>query len=658
MKMDRRSRKARPLASTIGDVPGMPTGFVAVHNKEGDGGDGHPLRAVYPVLRKRSKSFTIAAYQIYVKRYNQFVSLYNRDVKKQNQMADSHFESHKGEEREKLAFRIMGFCGQNAHLNGWEFNEKARLYNEMVGGEAIKLRKMQTIKQSTEKVFQTMLWEYSNQLQKQSRNKKALGHTYERSVYKMDVNSLHLERAKTEFGLQMLDFCQDTILNHKKRLTEAGILLKGQFRGHERGTLHHINPQILAIEDDFDGKIRVAENQLLTSERPEVFRDTDILTCSITQSNLMESVDKSPLSKIRKKIAMERAKSGMPMLDFLSDRLPSEDFTRSPSGKEQKKSIDREKISPAGRKKRAAGTTSQIKEVPAGISHGNDVAGNDTKNRDTRAKNQVTGTDVPEASTDRGSHGPGTKDAGCSPSQLNTLGLREMVEPAWDFCVNLGNRSYGRTLPIPMERLVMEMDSGTMDHLEFNELLLQDLFKHFAMAYSGDPSYYPWHKVWKNLYDTWLQSYFFMHRNGHHLSKRTVLERYQKLLYTMNSKRYGVLERIRKKKFDPPQALVYLNPYSATKGTLLHHYKFLEGRSPKLDSEIRKVRAELRKNGKLSNAYTKGLEKLRRYFRAYQKHGDTQKLFDQVKYNLPKQIQDDFHKHWESFVLNRSIVNN
>lgn len=317
MSLARRSKTPQSVDQLIGKLPGKPRSFDQVHiNREGD--TEYPLSATYPILTPETKRLTFAAYNLYVKAYNSKARSNNLKIKKYNNTVDFYLQ----QEKPKNAQRIQAhFLVNHGHLNTWDYNIKVLEYNNTFGNPIIPQKKIQTIKQSTEKVFSTLLWEYGHQLMQMKRHRESSGLCYVREVFKIEVNTKHLENTKGEFDLYMLDYCPDTILNHKKRLMEAGILLNSQYRGSERGTLHHINPQILVVFDDYDQKIVCADNQLLKITQPEVFRDTVLPTRSINKPKVKRDVHNfTSHDKDKAEMALDNA-------------LPAEDSTRAPSGK-------------------------------------------------------------------------------------------------------------------------------------------------------------------------------------------------------------------------------------------------------------------------------------------------------------------------------------
>lgn len=317
MSLARRSKTPQSIDQLIGKLPGRPRSFDHVHiNREGD--KEYSLKATQPVLTPEARRITFAAYNIYVKAYNSKASVANLKIRKYNNQVQTFAEKEKPQNVDRIQAH---FLSSHSHLYTWDYNVKVLEYNNTYGHPIIPQKKIQTIKQSTEKVFFTILWEYGNQLLKMKRTKEAAGLSYVREVYKIEVNTKHLENTKGEFGLYMLDYCPDTILNHKKRLMEAGVLMNSQYRGSERGTLHHINPQILVVFDDYDQKLVCADNQLLKITQPEVFRDTVLPTRSINKPKVKRDVHNFT--------SHDKDKAEM----ALNNALPAEDSTRAPSGK-------------------------------------------------------------------------------------------------------------------------------------------------------------------------------------------------------------------------------------------------------------------------------------------------------------------------------------
>lgn len=315
------------LGKLLHKLPGVEKVFKEVYiHIPGD--TAYPLKASLPCINKECWGFTKAAYNLKVMAYNKKVSIANREVKKQVLAGKKWLDQQPKEKIGNILLTQAGFSNNNKNLFTKEYNDKATAYNTKYGSPIIPFRKYQSIKQTTEKVFDTFLWEYNKQLRALGNQRKAIGKVWQGPLQKMEVNTKHLENATGMHGIKMLHYCPDTILNHKNRLIEAGILINSQFRSSKRGTLHHISPQILVVFDNYDQKIICSENQLLRIAKPEVFRDAFITTRTISKTIVKRAVDNStPHDK-------DKPEKG------LHNAYPTDSSTRTPSGKMRKPKLE------------------------------------------------------------------------------------------------------------------------------------------------------------------------------------------------------------------------------------------------------------------------------------------------------------------------------
>jgi len=658
----KRSRRAENTREILNRTPGIEKSFTAIHKKKPEGEKEYPIWAKFPRLDTQEKADTFSAFNVYMEKYNHKVKLVNREIKKQNKVAHLYFKDTKN--KAKIKTEIASFSINYKNISVWERNKKAREYNQLKGVEIIPLDLVKPLKQNLVKTFEAIIWEYSHQLHQFTTRKKKISHlALNCELQKVDINAKHLLNTKGKHGLYLLHAHINTIKNHKQKLIEAGVLINSEYRGSSRGTLHHINPQILSIFDDAIQKTLIAENHLLRNISAQNLCDTVLLTCSIIQSNLND-VDNST-STIAKKSAKGSNSSSNASDGFLLDSYPTDNFTCSPSGSNRKNetraaqnlTADKPKNNEVGPSAAYSGTTPAEKRtdqttLKTGIPADNPII-NDTRDIKIAADLPKNGVTSENFRSDK----PKNKDGISTKAQKNTQFLRQKTRLAWDLAVLIGNKKHYNQELTPIQQLHLEVNSGTLDNKEFNELLLQDLMLLFAKIYANNADYYPYHKVWKQVYDSWLTSYFFIHRNGHFLDKKTVLERYKKLVFTLTNKRHGVLNRIARGKFTPPSAPVFLNPYSATPGTLFHHYKKVEKHSPKVDAEIKNLGEKFKEEADKSKTYN--IYK-RRLFKKFSQHVngkiDDNQLFRYTKENMPPELQRDFNLHWTVFINNKNHV--
>jgi hypothetical protein len=592
MSITRRLTQEQSIGKLLHRLPGVEKVFNAVHiHRPGD--REYNLWATMPYINATAWKNTLNAYKLKVMAYNKQANTENATIKKQIAAVKKWTDAQPQDKQANISLLQAGFENNNAHLPVWEYNKKVEAYNTMYGSVIIHKKKIPTIKQSSQQIFEAFLWEYNNQLRKLRDLRSSNGKSWYTSVPKMEVNTKHLENAVGEHGVPLLSCCPDTILNHKNRLIEAGILINSEYRGSERGTLHHISDEILMVFDDFDQKLVYTENQLLTISQPEVFRDTVIPTRAINKPIIKTGVDKStPLDTDKDLRPLDHAH-------------PTDDSTRAPMSKMQNPQM-------ANRAQKNYSAENSIKTRVS--------AGTDNKTGD----------------------GP-------------SVAIENVMENPTNFAKNLSKMETPSLDAVTMDQLTLESNAGTMARDDFRVLLLQLLFSKFAKIYKNHPHFdVIFAGVWLKTYQVWLHSKMFRNKNGELLHKNTMLVHYRELLYCLENKQWGVIAWINKGTFVPSNPFIYLNPENPTKGTFAHHFLNVREKSPKAFNKIREVVKIAENQGKKAQDYQKYLSRLNRKLAQLfnGKISDTD-LLRYVRDNMPQAIQQNFQKHFDNYRNNR-----
>lgn len=311
-----RKNKPVPLAQAIEQLPGV---RISCHNtlSVADKWD-YPLKAAWPMLTNQAKAVCFSRYKHYEKEYNEKAMAANKQKTELDFAISEHLQNSP---KKHLLLSIQSSFEKNyRHLNVWQYNEKAEKTNAMHGVKVIAFKKAQLLRDNHENFFRLLLWEYSAQLKKYSDTRKATGSVYMRSVPQIEINTKHLENSKGVNGLYLTHIVPETMLNRKNRLEEAGILQNSVFRGRKRGTLHHINPEILAVFDCLSEKITSTENQSFIIDETKKIRDTDISTRTLSEHSIKGDVKKTSPEKGNGENASVNS-------------LPLEDCTRTPSSR-------------------------------------------------------------------------------------------------------------------------------------------------------------------------------------------------------------------------------------------------------------------------------------------------------------------------------------
>jgi hypothetical protein len=280
----------------------------------------YPIRAVYPLISSEATQEIYRRYKHYEKAYNEKVATANKERLRYNKEVERNWEE--SENRDWLRGILAKHKSNYRNASGWTYNEKAKEMNLKLGQKAIPLAKIQPLRDVHGVFFKLVVFEYGSQLTRYTRNRRASNSTYVRAIPQVDINTKHLENTKGVDGLFMTSVCPDTLLNRKKRLEEAGVIQNGVYRGPKRGTLHYINPEIMAIYDGFDAKLTTLENQPFTERETKKFRDTVLNTRAISKREIKDpegSMDKDDVDAVQVRHHTEK------------NSFPSENFTRTPS---------------------------------------------------------------------------------------------------------------------------------------------------------------------------------------------------------------------------------------------------------------------------------------------------------------------------------------
>lgn len=226
------------------------------------------LLAVYPAIIEEAFSSTMDNYRKYValknfqvSEANDLIKLWNKTVRK-----------FKKENLQSLSEVQLQFSKQfpktHKSLDPTTYNEKVEAFVKEYG-MLVQKKKMITIKPTAELVFQNMLYIYNQQLMKKNERYIHSRITTKTPIEPFKINAWKVTQLKRN-GIKSLDLCRKTILNHRKRFEEFGILEDYRFKGWQFAVEVQINPEILVIKDIFNQKLMRAENQAVTPAKGKI----------------------------------------------------------------------------------------------------------------------------------------------------------------------------------------------------------------------------------------------------------------------------------------------------------------------------------------------------------------------------------------------------
>ncbi|WP_286914802.1 hypothetical protein [Flavobacterium sp. UBA4197] len=249
------------------------------------------ITAIYPAITTEAMAATMNAYRFYVQEYN--LRVFDENIAIVNHNSEV-YKNIKELDQVQTEFRRAFMLRHGAYKkylckSSGEIRERyelkdatARDYNAVATefcnnyGNIVEMMPIPTIKYTTEIVFQQILHAYHVQMSIKNTIHIKMQIAYKKPLPPIEVNSLQI----TNFcrnGVKSINTCKRTILNHRKRLQEAGILVDYQYQGFHRGVLLQINPEILTIVDLQTGKFATAENQPISHPKGKnlaEFKDT------------------------------------------------------------------------------------------------------------------------------------------------------------------------------------------------------------------------------------------------------------------------------------------------------------------------------------------------------------------------------------------------
>lgn len=252
---------------------------------------------VYPSIKDEAFSGTMDNYRKYVALKNFQLSEENHLINVFNQNS----RNFKKENKHTIAPDVLKYAELfpklNKKLTPTEYNQKVDEFAKE-HGMLVRKKKLITIKPMAEMVFQNFLCTYNQQLAKKNSRHIVCNIAVRTPLEPFKINAWKVTQLKRN-GVKSLDLCRKTILNHRKRLEEFGVLTEYNFKGRQRAVEVQINPEILVIKDLYNSKISTAENQRVTPEKGKIVPNYNekLTRTSIKEVERNGKVDNSSLDK-------------------------------------------------------------------------------------------------------------------------------------------------------------------------------------------------------------------------------------------------------------------------------------------------------------------------------------------------------------------------
>ncbi len=213
----------------------------------------------YPYIDTQAFRETMEKYRQYVYNYNKKVEEENRDIEDYNATAETHYSLSDTDKLLKKEFQK-----KNSGKYTRDYNKLVEEKNKNLGIDIIPKKKIQTIKYSTEQIFDKLLGFYVNSLKKHNAYYLEMNKSTSCSktaMPKLKVNQYFLANHKLK-DVQRFDISKRTVQNHIKRLLEAGILTDYTFHGQASPISVRFNTKILTVFDGNPPKSLKSENEI------------------------------------------------------------------------------------------------------------------------------------------------------------------------------------------------------------------------------------------------------------------------------------------------------------------------------------------------------------------------------------------------------------
>lgn len=278
---DRLDNRVFSLASNLFGYGAIENKQTPVHNPK----EGKRIRAVYPAIVEESFSKTMDNYRLFVAKKNALYLEANHEIEKWNKAVRKFRKENKGKLSEvQLEFSKL-FIKKHKSLSPLQYNQKAEDFSKEYG-MIVQKRKQETIKPTTELVFQNFLCLYNQQLMTRNKRYMGCGIITESPLEAFKINAYKVTKLKRN-GVTSLDLCRKTILNHRKRLEEFEVLTEYHFAGANRAVEVYINPEILVVTDLQTSKLISVENESVTSKNGKIVPNDNEKTGTIKKEEKM-----------------------------------------------------------------------------------------------------------------------------------------------------------------------------------------------------------------------------------------------------------------------------------------------------------------------------------------------------------------------------------
>jgi hypothetical protein len=477
--------------------------------------NGMPM-AFYPYLYKECQGAIMANYRRYISAYNQEVKTRNRFILKHNQDVRDFL----AECQDKALIKLHEcFEGLNPDLNVHQYNARAWAACN-AHGPVVFLKKIRKVRTPLQQTFSLIVYNYSTQLATHSQRRKRYPVKTLTNIPAIDLNAYLLTRIKCdkESDVYSLDYCPETVRNHRQILEEAGVLVNYVYRGSYRGVHVHINPEILVFFDAESEKYTGTENQLFTCASGKDFGEVLVVTGSSKEEKE---------SKPRKSVCVNKVPGHTPAPNKPQGHLAVPGHSLATP-------------SPQGHHTAITGSPPSAGKASA---------------------------------LEKNSPGAGAADAQNVVDNPHSDALRSIIQDPVSLANELTAGNFDNYKPLEYNELAKEVQgNGNLSREEFAAFFVQIMFKYSAATlYHGRRDIYA--GAWFNAYKHWLDHKFTL-PNGAKQTKSNMLAWYQEYIWRINWAKTWFDRESRKSKkiLQPSPPPVYFNSHRKLKACLAFQF--------------------------------------------------------------------------------------
>ncbi|AXG68226.1 hypothetical protein KORDIASMS9_00418 [Kordia sp. SMS9] len=244
-----------------------------------------PSHISCPYFLSEDKIETMQRYRIFINDFNAKLPKLNKEVKQYNQKVRTFIKEHNLQAHAYTITTNFKKQKTNGTVNSQLSTSAYNALVENINTDSMLLlykEKYLPVRQPHENIFEVILWLYSQQLIKLRKQLQLLSDDAKVAFPKVHTNSYEIANF-TKDGVARILYCQNTILNHIKRLYKAGVFEQYQSRGRKKPVNYFINEAIFVFRDKQNP---TTENQHISDFKPQKLVLHSVDTRTITKKRI------------------------------------------------------------------------------------------------------------------------------------------------------------------------------------------------------------------------------------------------------------------------------------------------------------------------------------------------------------------------------------